>query len=88
MLTDTHPDAEKVQIELIRKMGVAERLALMRNWTRTMVHFWRQGLTKAHPGLDERELDLLWVEQHYGRDLAVRLRAYLEARQPCSTATP
>jgi hypothetical protein len=81
MLSDTHPEAEKVQIELIRRMSVAERLARMRDWTRTLVHLSRQGLAKANPGLDQRELDLLWVERQYGRDLAVRLRAYLEARR-------
>ena len=78
MLSDTHPEAEKVQIELLRRMSVAERLARMRDWTRTLVHLSREGLARANPGLDERELDLLWVEHQYGRDLAVRLRAYLE----------
>jgi hypothetical protein len=88
MLSDTHPAAEQVQIELIRKMSVAERLALMRDWTRTLVHLSREGIARANPGLDERELDLLWVEQHYGRDLAERLRAYLEKRHSCNAATP
>ena len=30
MLSDTHPDAERVQLELIRKMSIAERLARAR----------------------------------------------------------
>ena len=88
MLSDTHPEAEKVQIELIRRMSVAERIARMREWTRMLVHLSRQGLAKANPGLDERELDLLWVEHHYGPDLAARLRAYLEKGRSCNAATP
>jgi hypothetical protein len=88
MLSDTHPQAEKVQIELIRRMSVAERIAQMRDWTRMLVHLSRQGIAQANPGLDERELDLLWVEHHYGPDLAARLRVYLEKRQSCNAATP
>jgi len=88
MLSDTHPEAERVQLELIRKMTVAERLARMRDWTRTLVHLSREGLAKANPGLDQQELDLLWVEHHYGRDLAARLRDYLAKRRPCNPATP
>jgi PP-loop superfamily ATP-utilizing enzyme len=88
MLSDTHPQAEKVQTELIRRMSVAERIARMRAWTRMLVHLSRQGIARANPGLDERELDLLWVEHHYGPDLAARLRAYLEKRRSCNAATP
>jgi hypothetical protein len=88
MLSDTHPDAERVQLELIRTMTIAERLKRAAEWTRTAVNFSRQGIAKAHPGLDNRELDLLWVEQQYGRDLSNRLRAYLEDRSQCKATTP
>jgi hypothetical protein len=88
MLSDTHPEAERVQLELIRKMTVAERLGRMRDWTRTLVHLSREGLAKANPGLDEQELDLLWVEHHSGTDLAARLRDDLAKRRPCNPATP
>ena len=87
MLSDTSPEAEKVQIELLRKMSVAERLSRVGEWTRMLVHLSRQGLARANPGLDGRELDLLWVENQYGRDLAVRLAEYLERRSPCKATT-
>ncbi len=88
MLSDTPPEAEKVQIEILRKMSVAQRLGRMRDWTHMVVHLSRQGLARANPGLDSRELDLLWVEHQYGRDLAIQLREYLQARQPCKATTP
>lgn len=87
MLSDTSPEAEKVQIELLRKMSVAERIGRVREWSRMLVHLSRQGLARANPGLDDRGLDLLWVEQQYGRDLAVKLREYLEKRPPCKATT-
>ena len=88
MPSDTHPEAERVQLELIRNMTVAERIAQMRDWTRMVVHLSREGLAKANPGLDQRELDVLWVEHHYGPDLAARLRDDLAKRRPCNPATP
>lgn len=87
MLSDTSPEAEKVQIELLRKMSVAERLGRVREWSRMLVHLSRQGLARANPGIDNRGLDLLWVEQQYGRDLAVKLQEYLEKRSSCKATT-
>ena len=88
MLSDTSPEAEKIQIEILRKMSVAERLGRVRDWTRMVVHLAREGLARANPGLDDRELDLLWVDHQYGRDLAVRLREYLKERPLCQATTP
>lgn len=88
MVSDTSPEAEKVQIEILRRMSIAQRLGRVREWTRTLVHLSREGLARANPGLDARELDLLWVEHQYGRDLAGSLREYLEKRPPCKATTP
>jgi len=87
MLSDTSPEAEKVQIELLRKMSIAQRISRVRDWTRMVVHLSRQGLARANPGVDNQELDILWVEHHYGRDLATKLREYVQARQPCKAMT-
>jgi hypothetical protein len=78
MLSDTQPEADQVQLDLIRKMTIAERLARAAAWSRMAIDLSRQGLARENPGLDKRELDLLWVKQQYGKDLAARLRQYLE----------
>ncbi len=88
MLSDTHPDAERVQLDLIRKMTIAERLARAGEWTRMLVTLSRQGIARANPAADARELDLLWVRQHYGADLASRLREYMEELPSCKATTP
>jgi hypothetical protein len=81
MLTDTHPDAERVQIELLRKATGAQRIAKMRSLTSFVVGMSRQAAARANPGLTSREIDLLWVKLNYGQELAGRLRDYLEERQ-------
>lgn len=87
MLSDTHPEAERVQLELLRRLSSAERIAKMRSHTQWLVGLSRRALAEANPGLDQRELDLLWVEHQYGKELAGRLRNYLENRASCPQAT-
>ncbi|MFL5732227.1 MAG: hypothetical protein ACJ78Q_03420 [Chloroflexia bacterium] len=77
---DTHPDAERVQIELLRRMTVAQRAELMRSLTRTTIQLARRAIRQAHPEASEEEVDLIFIEVHYGRDLADRVRAYLSRR--------
>ena len=50
MLSDTHPDADRVQLDLIRKMTIAERLARAAEWTRMVVNLSRQGIARAESG--------------------------------------
>jgi len=74
---DTHQGAEQVQIALIRQASVPRRLSLMRSLSRGMMQLSRRGIERAHPGITDEEVDLLFVEYHYGAELALRLRAYL-----------
>ena len=77
---DTHPDAERVQIDLLRRATVATRIARVRSLTATTIAMSRRAVRRRHPELDERELDIAVVALHSGEELAQRLRRYLEAR--------
>ena len=80
MLSDTSPDAEKVQIELLRKSTVAERFAKVRALTARTVGLSKRALARANPDLSPEELKLRFVELHYGKDLAERVRKYVNTR--------
>ena len=75
---DTAPQAEKVQIELIRKSSVSGRISRVRSLSQTVMFLSRRAVHRANPFLSEREVDLAFVEHHYGKDLAKRLRLYME----------
>jgi hypothetical protein len=79
MLSDTSPDAEAVLIKLIRQADVAERMARMRSLTALATRLSRRAIAETRPELSPREVDLMWVELHYGRRLAAELRRYLKA---------
>jgi hypothetical protein len=78
---DTHPDAEAVQISLIRNATVAKRFEVMRSLTRTVMMLSRRAIQRANPDLDETEIDIKFVAYHYGEDLANRLREYLSRQR-------
>ena len=82
MLTDTHPDAERVQLELIRQASVAKRISLMRSLTATLISLSRQGIAKSNPGMNAQEVDLRWAEINYGEKLATEVRDYLNKGFP------
>ena len=75
-LSDTHPEAESVQLELLRAASTARRLALTRSLSATAIRLSRCAIARANPQLIARDLDLLFLEYHYGADLADRLRSY------------
>lgn len=80
LISDTSPEAERVQIALLRRAGPGRRFDLMRSLTATTVALSRRAIQRANPDLSQHELDLRFVELHYGRELAGRLRTYLENR--------
>ncbi len=77
MLSDTHPDAEQVQIELIRKKTVSERFALVRSLTAFTIDLSRRAIARANPDLSPDELRLKYIELVYGKELSQRVRDYL-----------
>lgn len=76
---DTTVDAEHVQVALLQAASVPRRLHLALSLT-TVIGAARRALGRTHPDLSARELDLLFVNVHYGSDLADALRADLERR--------
>lgn len=80
MLSDTSPDAERVQIELARRATAAEKIAQMRGLTDMAVRLSRRAIARANPHFSPREVNLMWVELHYGAQLADELRRHLDNR--------
>ena len=77
---DTTPDAEDVQVALVRAAPLARRLHLAFSLSATIIGAARRALARSQPHVSPRELDLRFVELHYGRDLAEELRADLDRR--------
>jgi len=81
MFSDTHPDAQRVQIESLRKATALERLAKALSLSATVVNLSRQTIVQRYPDLSAQELNLKCVEFYYGKDLAARVRDYLKTER-------
>ena len=77
---DTTPEAERVQVELLRAAPVSRRLALAWSLTATVINAARRGIARANPLGSPVERDLRFIELHYGRELARAVRAELIRR--------
>jgi hypothetical protein len=86
MLSDTHPDAERVQIEQIRKTTPREKMATFLRFNRWITRLSREGIARAHPDWDERQVRLMWMELAYGAELAAEFAEHLERREPCKSS--
>jgi len=78
MFSDTTPEAEQVQIELLRKATVAERIARVRSLSALAISLSRRAIARANPEMTPEEVNLKFVELHYGKRLAEELREYLK----------
>jgi hypothetical protein len=81
---DTSPEALRVQFAALRRLTVAERLALMDDLTMLAQTMAREGLKQRNPGATESELDLLFSRLVLGPDLASRVLAHRQAREESS----
>ena len=78
--SDTTPEAEKIQIELLRKATISRRMSIVRSLSQTVMYLSRRAIKRANPSFTEREVDIAFVANHYGQDLAERLRIYLKQK--------
>ena len=80
-ITDTDPEAERVQMELLRRATPERRLRLALSLTESVLALSRSGLAGTMPGASDEEVGLRFVELHYGPSLADELRGHLLARR-------
>lgn len=76
---DTSRAAAEAQLEMLRRMGPGGRLRAGLRFSRSVIALSRAALRARNPDLDERTLQLLWIEQNYGAALAREVERHEEA---------
>ncbi len=77
---DTHPDMERLQIELFRKAGPERRVQIALSLSQQLMALTKRTIREMHPDTSEVEKGLIFVSLVYGQDLANRVRSYLQER--------
>jgi hypothetical protein len=78
---DTSPEAERVQIDLLRQASVARRFEAARRLTETTFALAVKAIRETMPpDTGDGEVLVRFVEIHHGVELAAKLARYLERR--------
>lgn len=80
-LDGTPPEEEKALIEWLRKKTPAQRLELGLSLTQANLERIREDIRQANPNASKEELDLIFVEVNYRKELADRVQTYLARRR-------
>ena len=81
---DTSRGALRAQYAALRRLTIAQRLALMDDLTRLVQTMTREGVKRRHPELSEEQLEAKYFEITLGPELAARV---LEHRRSRATRT-
>ena len=74
-IEESHRETDLVQIEMLRKMGGARRLALMASLSSTVIRMSKRAIRRANPGMSDAELAIEFVRLVYGQELATRMES-------------
>jgi len=80
---DTHPDIERMQIELLRRTPVARKLELIAQMNASMRTMAMAGLRRQYPGEDEAQLRRRLADLLLGPELAARVYGPLPEEGGC-----
>ena len=81
MVLDTHPDAERVQIELMRTTPVWRKVDLLAQLNQAARLFAISGLRQRYPGATEQEIHRRLADLILGEDLAERVYGPLDLEE-------
>lgn len=74
--TDTNPEAEEVQLDLIRRMPPSERALKALRMTTRLIRECKAAIARNHPSLSQREIGIAFIELNYGKGLAAAVDRY------------
>jgi len=77
---DTSPDADRVQVALLRQAGAAGRFRKMASLSHSVMLLSKRAVARRNPGLSSFEKAMAFVSLHYGAELERKVRQFLTAR--------
>jgi hypothetical protein len=84
-LSDTHPDIERIQIELMRRAPVWRRLDLLGQLNQTLKTLAISGLRQRYPQASQTELQRRLADMILGEELAAKAYGPYSGEHPSST---
>ena len=79
--TDTSIEAERIQLEQIRRMTPSERVNKAFALSSEVARMCKAAIRRRHPEFDDNEVSLKFIELNYGKQLSDEVRAWRIARE-------
>ncbi len=77
---DTDLQAEKMQLSLLRRATLRQRVAATASLSKTTINLAIKAIRRQNPGMGDQEVLLRFIEIHHGSELAGKLRIDLARR--------
>lgn len=74
--TDTSDEAERLQLEIFRRMSPTERIQKVRRLSSNLRQMARDAIRRRHPDCNKQEQRLKFIELTYGQELADAVREH------------
>ncbi len=78
--TDTHINAESVLISLLREQNTAKKFSIIRSLSQSTIQLSKRAIARANKGINEEQVNLIFIDLHYGKDLAQKYQKYLDQK--------
>ena len=75
---DTDANVEAVLVNRLRQLPLAKKFTQIRSLTEITIRLSRRAIQRSHQGMNEKDLNRLFVELYYGKELAGRFQDYIE----------
>lgn len=76
LYSDTHPEIEQIQIEIIRRMPSWKKFAAVDDLNETVRAFALSGIKQSHPDASEGQIQFLLAERILGSELAHKVYSH------------
>ena len=77
---DTTPEMERRQITMIREATVSKRLLIARSLSSSIITLSKRAIQRTRPDMSQRDVNLAFLEYHYGIELSKSVREYLSLK--------
>jgi len=78
---DTNIKTEKKLISLLQKEKRTEKFSKVCSLSETAINLSKRAIKRANKSLNEKQINMLFIEYNYSKDLADKVKKYLNSNK-------
>lgn len=77
---DTHTESERVLISLLREKSTSNKFSQICSLSQSTIQLSKRAISRANKGINDQQVNLLFIDLHYGRDLANKVKTHINQK--------